>query len=323
MRCHDGAGVEWAMEIYAEMQCEEGSEASEDQEWFECEEWPRAEFDFGEEDASVQKWDGRGNEDGETQQDGGIVATARTEKKFSETQTLDSTRGGLVGPEQRTGTSNEVWDTTETSGECFLCGFVGCDCEVSRPWQEVWCGAVEVVRWAAKMRMQQRTVSTVCVGLRGLARSRENFRNNRQKQQTEAKQRKEAQRERDERWRRRWWRFVMVDYEQKRANRALLSLAIKTAVRVQTAVEVEQEARQMREREVAFRRLVIAEQQDKGHRNERKKQGKQGKSEKSEIKKGSYMTEAKHRSVKESNASPVSYEKKSDVIRLREPKIPW
>ena len=67
----------------------------------------------------------------------------------------------------------------------------------------------------------------------------------------------------------------MVDYEQKRANRALLSLAIKTAVRVQTAVEVEQEARQMQAREVAFRRLVIAEQQDKGHRNERKKQGKQ------------------------------------------------
>ena len=277
----------------------------------------------------MQKWDGRGNEDGETQQDGGIVATARTEKKFSETKTLDSTRGGLVGPEQRTGTSNEAWDATETSGECFLCGTVGCDCEFSRPWQEVWCGVAEVVRWAARVRMQQRTVSTVCVGLRGLARSRENFRNNRQKKQAEEKRRKEAQRERGERWKRRWWWEVALDYEQKRANRVLVGVAIQTAVATQTAVQVAEETRRMQEREVTvtFRRLVSAEKKEKGNRQENKQQSKPREKTSSESKQrqtGSRdMAEAERGKQKESNASPTRYAKKADVIRVREPKIPW
>ena len=67
MRCHDGAGMEWAMEIYEEMQREEGSESSDGQEWFDCEEWPRVEFSFDENGASVQRWDGRGNNESGTQ----------------------------------------------------------------------------------------------------------------------------------------------------------------------------------------------------------------------------------------------------------------
>ena len=113
-----------------------------------------------------------------------------------------------------------------------------------------------------------------------------------------------------------------MDYKQKRANRQLVRVAIETAVRIQTAAQVDHEARRLQAWEVAFRRLVLAEQKEKGHQNERKKQGKKGKSEKSETKKEGDMIQTKRRSNKESNASLMSYEKKSDVIRVWEPKIP-
>ena len=116
---------------------------------------------------------------------------------------------------------------------------------------------------------------------------------------------------------------MALDYEQKSANRRLVRVAIQVAVQIQTAVQVEQEARRMKAREVAFRRLVAAERKEKGHCNERKTQGKQGKSKESETKREGGMMEKERRSSKESNASPTSYEKKSDVIRVREPKIPW
>ena len=127
--------------------------------------------------------------------------------------------------------------------------------------------------------------------------------------------------------------MVALDYEQKSVNRRLVRVAIKMAVQLQTAVQVEEEARRMREREVAFRRLVAAETKKKGNRNEHKGKGKEGKSEKSESKKGSEMTEEKQGSSRHTreaaskgsdveNADPRRYEKQAEVIRSREPKIP-
>ena len=314
--------MSWACQIYEELCREEACADLEGEVWYECEEWPRGVCDFDDfEEENVQSAT-KGCGEGSTKRGGWDEEGQTTDVRSLQTK-ANWTRGELVGPEATGISSEAAISVAEADERCFLCGEQGCDCAGSRPWKEVWSGAAEVVRWAARVRMQQRTVSTVCVGLRGLARSRANFRNNRQKQQAEAKRRREAQEERDERWRKRWWGFVALDYEQKSANRRLVRVAIQTAVQLQTAVQVAEATRQMQEREVAFRRLVSAEQRDKGNQKERKKQGKEGKSEKSEIKKGSYMTEAKHRSVKESNVSPLSYEKKSDVIRLREPKIPW
>ena len=122
--------------------------------------------------------------------------------------------------------------------------------------------------------------------------------------------------------------MVARDYEQKRANRALVGLAIKTAVRVQTAVEVEQEARQMREREVAFRRLVKANggQQERTNKakSEQKEKQKEAKHKgKTSNQKGEQTRAEAGKTSEVENSDPRRYEKKAEVIRSREPKIPW
>ena len=172
MRRHDGAGMDWAREIYAEMQREDGSEASEECEWCECEEWPRVDFDFDGNDAEEQQETFRSMHEAETQHGGRNDAENLTDGKFFGPHTLNLTRGGLAVPVERTGVSNEAEREVEVSGECFLCGEEGCDCEESRPWKAIWWEVAVIYDLTAEVRKQQQIVSTVSIGLRALAKSR-------------------------------------------------------------------------------------------------------------------------------------------------------
>ena len=121
---------------------------------------------------------------------------------------------------------------------------------------------------------------------------------------------------------------MALDYEQKSANRRLVRVAIKTAVELQTAVQVAEEARQMREREVAFRRLVKANggQQERTNKakSEQKEKQKEAKHKgKTSNQKGEQTRAEAGKTSEVENSDPRRYEKKAEVIRSREPKIPW
>ena len=129
MRRHDGAGMDWARELYAEIQREEGSEDSDDHEWHEFEEWPRMDDDFVGIEAEVQQQDGKRIYERAALDGGGGDAEALTDTSIFEPQALHSTRGGLAVPAERTGASNEAESEVAAIGECFLCGEEGCDCQ--------------------------------------------------------------------------------------------------------------------------------------------------------------------------------------------------
>ena len=170
MRRHDGAGMDWAREIYAEMQREDGSEASEECEWCECEEWPRVDFDFDGNDAEEQQETFRSMHEAETQHGGRNDAENLTDGKFFGPHTLNLTRGGLTVPVERTGVSIEAEREVEVGGECFLCGEEGCDCAESRPWKAIWWEVAVICELAADVRRQQRIVTTISTGLKALAK---------------------------------------------------------------------------------------------------------------------------------------------------------
>ena len=112
--------MSWAFEIYAELCREEASAALDEEVWYECGEWPRGEFvfeDYEEKEAQrgTQGWD-----EGLAERGGRNEATQARDIRILEQQATDWTRGELVGPIQRTGTSNEAEMVVAVAEEGFL-----------------------------------------------------------------------------------------------------------------------------------------------------------------------------------------------------------
>ena len=171
--------MSWAREIFAELQREEAQRVLEDDGWYSCEEWSDEDEAWDEDDARAQSRDDEKISDGSGQRVDRSSAVKKTGSSILEPSAADSKRGELAVPEQCTGVSVEAANATQAGFECFLCGLVGCDCEEGRDWGVVWFLLADMCEMAARVRRQQRTVSTVCVGLRGLAMSRGNQRKNR------------------------------------------------------------------------------------------------------------------------------------------------
>ena len=326
--------MSWAREIYEELQREEGSEVSEDCEWHECEEWCCEDYEFGEREAGEQQRHGRSVCERDTLREGWGDAVVLTDRSIFEPSALDSTRGGLTVPVQRTGVSIEAKNAAEAGCECFLCGEHGCDCAGSRPWQEVWCVAAAAVCWAVRMREKQRVVTQISVGLKALARSRSG----------EEKRRKK-QRECDERWFQQrwidlWWMSMdLMEKEEWIVQLKLIGIvqkaAIQTAMRHQVEVREAENERQLQQREAAFRRIVMAEQKAKTSRAERRQEGKSqmvvttGKKNNQKRQTDAQMSEVKllgdmrAKGTECEKKNPLRYEKQANVIRSREPKVPW
>ena len=334
----DAAGMSWAREIYEELCREETHAALEELVWYECEEWPRGELDWEDFEAKKAQEDTQGSGEGFATR-GGRYEEERAADVISLGQsTTKWTRGELVGP-VATGISSEASTSVAAADEgCFLCGEWDCDCEAGMDWAEVWFLVIAMCEMATRARQQQKLVTTIRVGLRGLAKTREVQRSRRKHKQAEEQKRKAARKEKAERWIRRWWSEVSWDYEQKTANRVLVRVAMQTALRKQTAVHLASEVRQMEVREAAFRRLVVAEHKAKGSGNRKQKQQGQKQKQQQEVEaegegrkkkqaaEGGSFNEGKGSNHKKEVASELTekrYLKKAEVIRLREPKIPW
>ena len=191
-------------------------------------------------------------------------------------------------------------------------------------------------RWemVGVIRQRQQMVTRVSVSLKALARSRWG----------EARRRKK-QRECDVRWFNQRWMDLLFGMEDLIARaewfvqQQVVSMVQKAAmvkkmrheVEVRVGMQVASEKERLKERETAFRRLLVAEQKAKQSRVERRQQPhlQQGqKASKKSNQKPKERHETKHgnkkvEGVECENANPLRYVKKAEEIRSKEPKVPW
>lgn len=131
---HNGAGVEWAHAICAELKREEDSGVYTDEEWHDCEEWTLEDFDYDESDAEASA--------AITRRIRGLRNAAATTR--SRAEGVNGIRRGAITDNKNNagyaggaGTANRHqrgvcgrggWRSHGEDG-CLLCGKVDCDCE--------------------------------------------------------------------------------------------------------------------------------------------------------------------------------------------------
>ena len=324
----DGAWMDWASEFCAELERDEALEVEDNTEWFDCEEWPPPEDERHEEDVRTPQIHGdsissttppfRGRAEQQTLTE---ISIGEPEVPLQEKTSVGWSRAGAQAAETRE-------SVTAAANECFLCGEVGCDCEASRPWRSVWCAITRRCEANEGTRRTQKITTMVSVGLTGMAKTRAVQEERRQKLQKK-KQESKARRCRLD-WQDISW--CVRQEEQKREwdnrQRAIRQLHRAAVLFYLDVVKSEQEVR-LADKYRAVRKLDEATKKKGGRRS--KNANKKAKSKKQRTSSESkHKAESRHMAVvqrsqnqKASNASPTRYEKQADVIRSREPKIPW